>query len=160
MKKLPKKDVEQFWKKKEEDIGEKIEGRNMTEFIGGYQNFSGPILGILFYTESAVYFQTFPRQNLLLSFIKAKQPEREEDQLNFRILWSDVEKIDIPPRKHPFLALLSLPNYRIFIDYQSSGQKMTLSLTMHCQEDRSRLIDFYKYAKQKRNGKLSISRLN
>ncbi|MCK4241609.1 MAG: hypothetical protein KAX30_08295 [Candidatus Atribacteria bacterium] len=150
MKKVPKKDVEQFWKKKEEDIGEKIKGKSMAEFIGGYQNFSGPILGILFYTESAFYFQAFPRRNWLFSFMRAEQPEREENQLNFRILWSDVEKIELPPRKHPFLALLSPQNYRIFIDYQSNGQKMTLTLTMHCLEDRSRLIDFYKYCKTKK----------
>jgi len=150
LKRVPKKDVEQFWKKKEEDIGEKIKGRSMAEFIGGYQNFSGPILGILFYTESAFYFQTFPRQNLLFSFIRAEQPEREENQLNFCILWSDVEKIDFPHRKYPFLALLFPPDYRIFIDYQSNGQKMTLTLTMHCLEDCSRLIDFYKDRKTKK----------
>ena len=150
MKRLPKKDVEQFWKKKEEEIGEKIKGRSIAEFIDGYQNFSGPILGILFYTESAFYFQTFPRQNLLFSFMRAEQPEREENQLIFRILWSDVEKIDVPPRKYPFLALLSSPDYRIFIDYQSNEQKMTLALTMHCREDRSKLIDFYKYRKTKK----------
>ena len=150
MKRVPEKDGEQFWKKKEEDIGEKIKGRSMAQFIGGYQNFSRPMLGILFYTESAFYFQTFPRQNLLFSFMRAEQPEREENQLNFRILWSDVEKIELPPRKHPFLALLSPQNYRIFIDYQSNGQKMTLTLTMHCLEDRSRLIDFYKDRKTKK----------
>jgi len=44
LKRVPEKDVEQFWKKKEEDIGEKIKGRSMAQFIGGYQNFSGPIL--------------------------------------------------------------------------------------------------------------------
>ena len=150
MKIVPEKDVEQFWKKKEEDIGEKIKGRSIAQFIGGYQNFSGPIWGILFYTESAFYFQTFPRRNLLFSFMRAEQPEREENQLNFRILWSDVEKIDLPPRKHSFLALLSPPDYRIFIDYQSNGQKMTLTLTMHCLEDCSRLIDFYKDRKTKK----------
>jgi len=131
LKRSPEKDVKQFWKKKEEDIGEKIKGKSMAEFNGGYQNFSGPILGILFYTESAFYF-------------------RQENRLNFRILWSDVEKIDVPPRKHPFLALLSPADYRIFIDYQSNGQKMTLTLNMHCPEDCSRLIDFYKDRKTKK----------
>lgn len=150
MKRLPKKDMEQFWEKKEEDIGEKIKGRSMAEFIGGYQNFSGPILGILFYTESSFYFQTFPRQNLLFSFMRTEQPAREGNQLNFRILWSEVERIDIPPRKYPFLALLSPPDYRIFIEYQYNRQKKILAFTMHCQEDRSRLIDFYKHRKTKK----------
>lgn len=150
MKRSPEKDVEQFWKKKEEDIGEKIKGKSMAEFNGGYQNFSGPILGILFFTESAFYFQTFPRQKSLFSFMRAEQPEHEENQLNFCILWSEVEKIDIPPRKYPFLAFLSPPDYRIFIEYQSNRQKMTLALTMHCQEDRSRLVDFYKDHKTKK----------
>ncbi len=150
MKKVPEKDVEQFWKKKEEDIGEKIKGKNMAQFIGGYRNFSGPTLGVLFYTESAFYFQTFPRQNLLFSFMRTEQPELEENQLNFRILWSDVEKIYLPPRKHSFLALLSPADYRIFIDYQSNGQKMTLTLNMHCLEDCRRLIGFYKDRKTKK----------
>ncbi|MEA3421773.1 MAG: hypothetical protein U9Q97_08885, partial [Acidobacteriota bacterium] len=129
MKRLPEKDAEQFWKKKEKSIGEKIKGKSMAEFISGYQDFSGPIWGILFYTESAFYFQTFPRRNCLFSFMRERQPEREENQLNFRILWSDVEKIYLPPRKHLFLALLSPQDYRIFIDYQNNGQKMTLALT-------------------------------
>jgi len=150
LKKLPKKDVEQFWKKKEEDIGENIKGRSMAEFNGSYQSFSGVILGILFYTESAFYFQTFPRQNLLFSFFRTGQPEREENQLNFRIPWSDVEKIDIPPRKYHFLAFLSPLDYRIFIEYQYNLQKKILAFTMHCQEDRSRLIDFYKDRKMEK----------
>jgi len=111
-------------KRSPEDIGEKIKGKSMAEFNGGYQNFSGPILGILFYTESAFYFQTFLRQKSLFSFIRTEQPERQENRLNFRILWSDVEKIDVPPRKHPFLALLSPADYRIFIDYhRATGKK-------------------------------------
>jgi len=151
LKSSPERDVEQFWKKKEEDIGEKIKGRSMAEFNGGYQNFSGSILGILFYTNSSFYLQTFPKQNLFFSFMRAGgQPKSEENRLNFRILWSDVEKIDIPPRKHPFLIFFSPPDYRIFIDYQSKGQKMILVLTMHCREDRSRFIDFYEDRKIKK----------
>jgi hypothetical protein len=150
LKRVNGKDAEQFWKKKEEDIGEKIEGKSMAKFISGYRDFSGPIWGILFYTESAFYFQTFPRQNSLFSFMRAEQPEREENQLNFRIPWSDVEKIDLTPRKHSFLALLSPADYRIFIDYQSNGQKMALTLNMLCLEDCSRLIDFYKDRKTKK----------
>jgi len=60
LKRVNEKDAEQFWKKKEEDIREKIEGKSMAKFISGYQDFSGPIWGILFYTESAFIFRLFP----------------------------------------------------------------------------------------------------
>ncbi|MCJ7657253.1 MAG: hypothetical protein MUO55_05690 [Candidatus Atribacteria bacterium] len=144
MERLPEKDSEQYWKKKEDDIGEKIRGRMLAEFIDGYQNFSGPILGILFYTESAFYFQTFPKKNWFLPLLKPGESLCRDKLLNFCIPWSNVKKIDFPPRKNPFLGLFLSQEYRIFIDYQNNGNRTNLAITMQSREDRDKLIGFYK----------------
>ena len=144
MERLPEKDSEQYWKRKEDDIGEKIRGRMLAEFIDGYQNFSGPILGILFYTESAFYFQTFPKKNWFLPLLKPGESLCRDKLLNFCIPWSNVKKIDFLPRKNPFLGLFLPQEYRIFIDYQNNGNRTNLAITMQSREDRDKLIEFYK----------------
>lgn len=147
MERLPKKDSEQYWKKKEDDIGEKIRGKMLAEFIDGYQNFSGPILGILFYTESAFYFQTFPRENWFLSLSKPGESLYRDKLLNFCIPWSNVEKIDFPLRRNSFFGLFLPQEYRIFIDYQNNGNRTNLAITLQSREDRDKLIEFYKKLK-------------
>ena len=144
MERLPEKDSEQYWKKKEDDIGEKIRGKMLAEFIDGYKNFSGPILGILFYTGSAFCFQTFPRENWFFSLLKPGESLRRDKLLNFCIPWSNVEKIDFPPRRNSFFGLFLSQEYRIFIDYQNNGNRTNLAITLQSREDRDKLIEFYK----------------
>lgn len=144
MERLPEKDSEQYWKKKEDDIGEKIRGKMLAEFIDGYKNFSGPILGILFYNGSAFYFQTFPRENWFFSLLKPGESLRRDKLLNFCIPWSNVEKIDFPPRRNSFFGLFLSQEYRIFIDYQNNGNRTNLAITLQSREDRDKLIEFYK----------------
>ena len=144
MERLPEKDSEQYWKKKEDDIGEKIRGKMLAEFIDGYKNFSGPILGILFYTGSAFCFQTFPRENWFFSLLKPGESLRRDKLLNFCIPWSNVEKIDFPPRRNSFFGLFLSQEYRIFIDYQNNGNRTNLAITLQSREDKDKLIEFYK----------------
>ena len=150
MKKLQKNNVERFWKKKEEEIGEKIHGRHMARFNSGYQNVSKPIWGILFYSKSAFYFQTFPHQSWFFSLTRGGQSESEDKQLSFQIRWSDVEKIYLPPKKHSFLSTLSPPDYRIFIDYKEIDKIVTLTLTMCSRENCDSFTEFYKNWKVKK----------
>ena len=141
---MPERDSEQYWKKKEDDIGDKIRGRMLVEFIGGYQNFSGPILGILFYTKNAFYFQTFPKTNWFFTLLKPGESLRQDKLLNFCIPWSNVKKMDFLPRKSSFLGLFLPQEYRIFIDYQENENRTNLAITMQSREDRDKLIEFYK----------------
>ncbi|HER23684.1 MAG TPA: hypothetical protein ENO17_01245 [Candidatus Atribacteria bacterium] len=141
---MSEKDIEQYWKKKEDDIGDKIIERMLAEFISGYQNFSGPILGILFYTKSAFYFQTFPRENWFFPLLKPGESLDRNKLLNFCIPWSNVKKIDFPPRKNPFLGIFLPQEYRIFIDYQNNENRTNLAIKMQSREDRDKLIEFYK----------------
>ncbi|MDD5014831.1 MAG: hypothetical protein PHW73_06995 [Atribacterota bacterium] len=144
MERLHESNRERYWKKKEDDIGDKIKGKILAEFISGYQNFSGPILGILCYTKRAFYFQTFPRENWFVSMWKTGESIRQNTLLNFCIPWSNVKKMDFLPRKNPFLGLFLPQEYRIFIDYQNNENRTNLAITIKSREDRDKLIEFYK----------------
>jgi hypothetical protein len=99
---------------------------------------------MLFYTESAFYFQTFPKKNWFLPLLKSGESLCRDKLLNFCIPWSNVKKIDFSPRKNPFLGLFLPQDYRIFIDYQNNGNRTNLVITMQSREDRDKLIEFYK----------------
>ena len=135
---------EQYWKKKEDEIGEKIRGKMLAEFNSGYNSFSGPILGILFYTENTLYFQTFPRKNWLYSLLKSRESLHQDKLLDILIPWADVKSIHFPPRKNPFLRIILPRDYRIFIDCWLNKKRTMLIINLQCQTDRKKLFEFYK----------------
>lgn len=144
LERFPENDIEEYWKKKEEDIGDKIKAKMLAEYIRGYQNISGPILGILFYTKSAFYFQTFPRENWLIPWLKPGKSQGYTNKLlYFCIPWSNVKKIDFPPSKNTFLGLFLPQEYPIFIGYQNNENRTNLVMMMKSREDRDKLIEFY-----------------
>jgi len=138
------KDIKQYWKKKEDNIGEKISGKMFVEITGDSQIISGPIFGILFYTNNSFYFNHFPRKNWWTSLLKSGAPLQQDKLLDFCISWSDITKIVFPSKKCFFLGLFLPQDFRVFIDYQVNGNKMNLTIIMHRQTDRNKLIKFYK----------------
>jgi len=150
LKELPKKDAEKFWKEKEQEIGEEIKGRDMSEYINGYQGIRERIWGLLYYTESSFYFQTFPRKNWFTSLIGSGKTEDSGEAMNFRILWEEVKEINLPPKRNIFFNFFSPADYRIFIKYRINSQEDTLVLMMYSRENRNHFIDCYHQFKKSR----------
>ena len=144
MKKISNQAIEKFWTEKEIEAGEKIKGKTIAEFIDGYRDFSGPILGLLFYTENALHFQTFPKENWFFSLVKPGVSQNHQKLLNFNILWVNVIEVDLPPKRNKFIELFLPQSYRIFIDYQQNKNKAKLVMNLQHQKDQNKLIEFYK----------------
>ena len=142
-------DVERFWKEKEQEIGEKVKGKDMSEYISGRQELKEKSWGLLYYTESAFYFQTFTRRNWLTSLIGGGKTEQTGDTIIFRILWEKVREIVLPAKKNNFFAFLSPPDHRVFIQYQSNGQEDTLVFVMYSRDSRDRFLDCYHQSKKR-----------
>ncbi len=110
--------IEEFWKKKEKEIQEKIIHKYMVQYLSGYRSFSGPLWGIFFFTKQAVYFQTFPKKNWL-SVIWNTETENSEKKspLNFRIPWNEITKITFPEERSKIKKLFSRPESLIILNY-------------------------------------------
>lgn len=143
MKETSKKDVEEFWGKKEQEIGEKIRGKDMSEYLCGYPDIKERSWGLLYYTESSFYFQTFPRKNWFTSLLGGGQTENTGQTFHFRVPWDTVTGIILPPKKNALLAFFSPPDYRVFIEYRIGDREETLVFMMYSHENRERFIKWY-----------------
>ena len=145
-----KKDVEEFWAKKEQEIGEKIRGKDMSEYLGGYPDLKERIWGLLYYTDSSLYFQTFPRKNWFTSLLGGGQSEYAGQTYHFKVPWDMVSGIILPPQKNALLAFFSPPDYRVFVHYRMGEREETLVFMMYSRENRDRFIKWYKQVASKK----------
>ncbi len=141
------KDVEKFWGKKEEELGEKIQGKDMSEYISGYQGLKEKTWGLFYYTKSAFYFETFPKRSWLASLMgtNSSRAGSAEDNFVFNIMWKQVKDISLPVKKSTLLSFLSPPDNRVFIRYQIDEHEKTLILSMY---SRKNIVHFMEYFQQ------------
>ncbi|HAJ33529.1 MAG TPA: hypothetical protein DCK79_09200 [Candidatus Atribacteria bacterium] len=144
------KDVEEFWKEKEQELGEAIKGKDMSEYISGYQRLKEKTWGLLYYTKSSFYFQTFPKRNWLISLIGVGggKAESSGDIFIFNIMWEKVKEITLPAQKNPILSFLSPPDNRVFIRYKVDSQEEVLTLAMYSRNSRKNFLECYQQAKK------------
>jgi len=68
-------DKEDYWVRKEAEIGETVESKFYCTYLSGDWSVKGPLTGVLFFTKSTLYFQSFYASKSLASLF---QPRREE----------------------------------------------------------------------------------
>lgn len=144
LKKNTKPEVQKYWQEKEREIGEKIKGKDMSEYLSGYYGLTGRTWGLLYYTDTSFYFQTFPKKNWVTSLFRSGQNEYSGESINFKIPWSSVKEIYYPPKKNVFLSILSPPDYRVFIKYQLENKENTLVLIMYSRSNREDFLNCFK----------------
>lgn len=145
LKSKSKEEVKKFWQKKEEEIGESIQGKSIAEYMEGYQDFNKHCWGLLYYTNSAFYFQTFPRKNWLMSLIKSGDNYEDEKIITFKIDWKEVVEINLPPKKKSIFALFSPPDNRLFINYRNNSQILTMILSMYSRKEQIKFRQFFQH---------------
>ncbi len=144
------KDVEEFWKEKEQELGEEIKGKDMSEYISGYRGLKEKTWGLLYYTKSSFYFQTFPKKNWLTSLmgVGGGKVENSADTFIFNIIWEKVKEITLPAKKNLILSFLSPPDNLVFIRYQIDSQEEILTLAMYSRNSRKKFLECYQQFKK------------
>lgn len=144
MDKNNKQNIEKYWKEKELEINEKIKGKQICEYISGYQELKEQTWGLLYYTQSSFYFQTFPKKNWVSSLLSSNHADNFGKTRIFRKLWKDIEEINLPSKRNIFLAFFSPPDYRVFIEYHVGSKVNTLIFMMSCRENRDQFMEDYR----------------
>ena len=148
MDKKNQEDIEKYWEEKEQEIGEKIIGKDMSEYLGGFGELKEKLWGLLYYSQKAFYFQTFPRRSWFASLLGMGGERNQNDVVNFRIMWLKVKDIYLPARKKSLLSFLSPTDYRVFIKYQIDNKEDTLVFAMYSSKSRDKFVDCYNQSKQ------------
>ena len=117
----------EFWEKKEREIQEKIIHKCMVQYLGGYNNVSGPLWSLFFNTKQAIYLMIFPEKNLLLSIF---WPEKnsEKQSLDIRIPWNDITKIIFPDEKSKIKKLFFRSNNPVKVNYFLNQKNLSIRL--------------------------------
>jgi hypothetical protein len=69
-------DRQDYWVRKEVEIGETVEAKFYCTYLSGDWPVKGPLTGVLFFSKSTLYFQSFYASKSLASLF---QPRRQEN---------------------------------------------------------------------------------
>lgn len=135
-----------FWQQIEKEIGEEILGKEMCEYRSGYSDLEPRTWGLLYFTDSSLYFQTFPKKSFWSSLLGGSQSEFRGEARRFQICWDSVKEIKLPSHNKSFLSKLLLPDYQVSIKFQQDGIEKILILLIYSHSTRENIVQcFQKY---------------
>jgi hypothetical protein len=82
---------EEFWSGVEQERGEKVVKYSLAQYLGGMEELAAPRWGLVYVTESALCFRTFPQRNWFSAILSGGGARAGKDEeLEFCILRSAV----------------------------------------------------------------------
>ncbi len=140
-------EVEEYWKRKEEELNEKIIEKFLCRYLRGYRNFATPTWGLMYYTERALYFESVPRTKNWFENMITKTNSiytQKEDKFRVRATWEEIESLELSPKESWFK--------RTFL---SSDRKLELktcseNITLIVNDEVESLINFYETIKKQK----------
>ncbi|MFP4010797.1 MAG: hypothetical protein ACLFUM_03790 [Spirochaetaceae bacterium] len=87
---------EEFWRRTEEDLGEKVLVYAMAKCLRGCAEGNAGVWGLLFVTERALYFRHFPSANWFSAIVQsAGDPGKPREGIYFSVPRSDVGDVSV-----------------------------------------------------------------
>jgi hypothetical protein len=123
-------EVQEFWKNLEEEIGEPITIYTLGEYRQGNLDMVTPKVGLFYTTDTALYFQTFPKANWFSALMGGFGKKKKEEQGKIiKIPYTRIEKIFL--QKPSFMEKLFSPKMPIvvvqFIDMDEAEKEMLIA---------------------------------
>jgi len=81
---------EQFWHQVEAERGETVIKYSLAQYQGGWGEVVAPRWGLVYVTDSALCFRTFPQRNWLSSLLGGGGSSEKSEELEFCILRSQI----------------------------------------------------------------------
>ena len=132
-----------FWQQIEKEIGKEILGKEMCEYRSGYSDLEPRTWGLLYFTDSSLYFQTFPKKSFWSSLLGGSQNEYSGEVRRLQICWDSVKEIKLPSQKKSFLSKLLLPDYQVSIKFQQDGIDKILILLIYSHSTRESIVQYF-----------------
>jgi hypothetical protein len=83
-------DREDYWVRKEAEIGETVEAKFYCTYVSGDWPINGPQTGVLFFSQSALYFQNFYSSKSLSSIFQPRRQEEITESHTFKLPLKDL----------------------------------------------------------------------
>jgi|GEM_PF-6888275 len=115
---------EDYWVRKEAEIGEAVQAKFYCTYLGGNWPVKGPQTGVLFFSRSTLYFQSFHSSKSLASLFQLRREEGISEGHTFQMPLKDIRCSYNESPKNFWSSLFAKPE-QPFVIHLTDGERET-----------------------------------
>ena len=106
-----------FWREYEEKCGEKILSYGLGRYLGGWDEYAGPLWGVVIAAEGSFRFHHFPNENWFSAITRATVGGKAPEEKSFAIKRKDILSIEYWKEKNILKQIFTASHPRLIIRY-------------------------------------------
>jgi hypothetical protein len=117
-------DKEDYWVRKEAEIGETVVAKFYCNYLSGDWSAKGPLTGVLFFSQSTLYFQSFYSSKSLASLFQLRRQEGIAESHAYKLPLENLRcAFDDSPQT--LLSRLFAAPEQSFVIHLTDGERQT-----------------------------------
>ena len=117
-------DTEDYWVRKEAEIGETVDAKFYCNYLNGDWSVKGPLTGVLFFSKSTLYFQSFSSSKSLASLFQLRNQEGLSESYTFQMPLKNLRCSFNESPKNFWGSLFAAPD-QPFVIHLTNGEQET-----------------------------------
>jgi hypothetical protein len=117
-------DKEDYWVRKEAEIGETVDAKFYCNYLNGDWSVKGPLTGVLFFSKSTLYFQCFYSSKSLASLFQLRSQEGLSESHAFQMPLKNLRCSFNESPKNFWGSLFAAPD-QPFVIHLTNGEQET-----------------------------------
>ena len=119
-------DKDDYWVRKEAEIGETVDVKFYCNYLSGDWPVKGPLTGVLFFSKSTLYFQSFYASKSLASLFQLSRQEGSSESHAFQMPLKNLRCSFNESPKNFWSRLFAAPD-QPFVIHLTDGEQETAS---------------------------------
>jgi hypothetical protein len=116
-------DKEEYWIRKEAEIGESVDAKFYCTYLSGDPSVKGPLTGVLFFSRSTLFFQSFSSSKALKFLFQMRVREDISEGHLFKMPLNDLQCFFSESPKNLWRRLFAAPEQVLVIHLTDGEQK-------------------------------------
>jgi hypothetical protein len=121
-----KSNPDQFWKKYEEKIQEKVLARSLGRYISGWAEYKGPLWGLVIAASGGFRFHHFPHEGWIMALARVSSGDEPPKEKTIFIPKDRIVAVNLYIEKRWWKRLLSSPAPLLKVRYRSGSEEAEL----------------------------------
>jgi hypothetical protein len=117
-------DKKDYWVRKEAEIGETVDAKFYCNYLSGDWSVKGPLTGVLYFSKSTLFFQSFYSSKSLASVFQLRRQEGLSESHAFQMPLKDLRCTFNELPKNFWSRLFSAPD-QPFVIHLTDGERET-----------------------------------
>jgi hypothetical protein len=115
-------DPDQFWKDYEEQIGEKVLARSLGRYMMGWEEYAGPLWGLVIATSGGFRFHHFPHESWITALARLSSGSKPPVEKTIFVPKERISSVELHVEKRWWKKLFSPTAPLLVIHYDQDGK--------------------------------------